>query len=121
MGLLGDLSALSAAGDGTPVVTSAYPDANRLASIVPSAKLIATILVFTPSKAATRAGSAKEEYLDTHLYMLSAADSKHDLPLYPRLQPAKRHDTVSLDRSTIEFQQLFSLKHGGQNASRRRS
>ncbi|WP_246608519.1 hypothetical protein [Paenibacillus agaridevorans] len=43
------------------------------------------------------------------MYMISAADSKHDLPLYPRLQPASRHDAVSLVASSAEFKQRFSL------------
>jgi len=41
--------------------------------------------------------------------MLAAANSKHDLPLYPRLQPASRHDAVSLVVSSIEFAQRFTL------------
>jgi hypothetical protein len=41
--------------------------------------------------------------------MVSAADSPHDLPLYPRLHPASRHDAVSLVMSTVEFKQRFTL------------
>ncbi|WP_235332387.1 hypothetical protein [Paenibacillus terrae] len=41
--------------------------------------------------------------------MFSAADSPHDLPLYPRLQPTSRHDAVSLVMSTDEFKQRFTL------------
>lgn len=41
--------------------------------------------------------------------MISAADSKHDLPLYPRLQPASQHDAVSLVASSAEFKQRFAL------------
>lgn len=41
--------------------------------------------------------------------MISAANSKHDLPLYPRLQPASRHNVDSLVISTIEFKQCFTL------------
>lgn len=43
------------------------------------------------------------------MYMISAADSKHDLPLYPRLQPASRHDAVSLVMSTVKFKQRLTL------------
>lgn len=43
------------------------------------------------------------------MYMISAADSEHDLPLYPRLQPASRHDAVSLVMSAVEFKQRFTL------------
>ena len=41
--------------------------------------------------------------------MISAADSHYDLPLYPRLQPASRHDAVSLVVSSVEFKQRFTL------------
>lgn len=41
--------------------------------------------------------------------MISAADSPYDLPLYPRLQPASRHDAVSLVVSSVEFKQRFTL------------
>ena len=41
--------------------------------------------------------------------MISAADSRYDLPLYPRLQPASRHDSVSLIASSVEFKQRFTL------------
>ncbi|WP_378127785.1 hypothetical protein [Cohnella boryungensis] len=41
--------------------------------------------------------------------MLTAANSKHDLPLHPRLQPASRHDSVSFVVSTVEFSQRFTL------------
>jgi hypothetical protein len=78
------------------------PEANRLAIVAPKGLLIATILVFTPSPIAIQAGTASEKYFnDYHLYMVSAADSPHDLPLYPRLHPASRHDAVSLVMSTV--------------------
>jgi hypothetical protein len=41
--------------------------------------------------------------------MLSTSDSHYDLPLYPRLQPAPRHDSVSLVASAIEFSQRTTL------------
>ncbi len=43
------------------------------------------------------------------MYIISAANSKYDLPLYPRLQPASRHDAVRLVISTVEFKQRFTL------------
>src|SRR5690606_34477807 len=54
--------------------------------------------------------SARERYYcGYHLYMLTAANSPHDLPLYPRLQPASRHDALSFVVSTVEFSQRFTL------------
>jgi hypothetical protein len=41
--------------------------------------------------------------------MVSAADSPYDLPLYPRLHPASRHDSISLVISTVEYTQRFTL------------
>lgn len=41
--------------------------------------------------------------------MISTSDSHNDLPLYPRLNPASRHDSVSFILSFIEFSQRYSL------------
>jgi hypothetical protein len=110
-GLLGDLSALSAAGDGTPVITSAYPRSK------PTCDCRARGIVdcnhhrlYSQPDCNSGWDSAREKYFNGyHLYMISAADSKHDLPLYPRLHPASRHDAVSLVISTVEFRQRFIL------------
>ena len=40
---------------------------------------------------------------------MSACDSPHDLPLYPRLHPASCHDSVSFVVSSVEFSQRFTL------------
>ena len=110
-GLLGDLSALSAAGDGTPVVTSAYPRSKSTCDC--RARGIADCnhpRLYSQPDCNSGWDSAREKYFNGyHLYMISAADSKHDLPLYPRLHPASRHDAVSLVISTVEFKQRFTL------------
>lgn len=111
LGLLGDVSALSAAGDGTPVVTSAYPRSKPTCDC--RARGIAECnhpRLYSQPDCNSGWDSAREKYFNGyHLYMISAADSKHDLPLYPRLQPASRHDAVSLVASTVEFKQRFTL------------
>ncbi|MFD0717713.1 transposase [Paenibacillus sp. GCM10027626] len=111
LGLLGDLSALSAAGDGTPVVTSAYPRSKPTCDC--RARGIADCnhpRLYSQPDCDSGWDSAREKHFNGyHLYMISAADSKHDLPLYPRLQPASRHDAVSLVMSTVEFKQRFTL------------
>lgn len=111
LGLLGDLSALSAAGDGTPVVTSAYPRSKPTCKCRALGKADYNHpRLYSQPDCNSGWDSAREKYFNGyHLYMISAADSKHDLPLYPRLQPASRHDAVSLVMSTVEFQQRFSL------------
>ncbi|WAH44436.1 hypothetical protein NZD89_14205 [Alicyclobacillus fastidiosus] len=42
-----------------------------------------------------------------HLYTFVAADSPYDLPLYPRLQRASRHDATSWVVSAREFVERF--------------
>lgn len=111
LGLLGDLSALSAAGDGTGVATAAYPRSK------PTCDCRAQGLpdcnhdrIYSQPDCDSGWDSARERYFNGyHMYMISAADSKYDLPLYPRLQPASRHDAISLVVSTIEFKQRFTL------------
>ncbi|WP_240421302.1 hypothetical protein [Paenibacillus periandrae] len=105
------MKALTIAGDGTPVVTTAYLRSK------PTCNCSAQGLANCPhrreySQPDCDSGwdSARERYFNGyHLYMLAAANSKHDLPLYPRLQPASRHDAVSLVVSSIEFAQRFTL------------
>lgn len=111
LGLLGDVSALSAAGDGTPIVTAAYPRSKPTCDC--RARGIAECnhpRLYSQPDCNSGWDSAREKpFNGYHLYMISAADSKHDLPLYPRLQPASRHDAVSLVISTVEFKQRFTL------------
>ena len=111
LGLLGDCSALRVAGDGTPVVTAAYPRSKPTCDC--RARGIADCnhpRLYSQPDCDSGWDSAREKYFHGyHLYMISAADSKHDLPLYPRLHPASRHDAVSLVLSAVEMQQRFTL------------
>lgn len=111
LGLLGDLSALSAAGDGTPIVTAAYPRSKPTCDC--RARGIADCnhpRLYAQPDCNSGWDSARERFFNGyHLYMISAADSTYDLPLYPRLQPASRHDAVSLVVSAVEFKQRFTL------------
>lgn len=111
LGLFGDVSALSTAGDGTPIVTAAYPRSKSTCDC--RARGIADCnhpRLYSQPDCNAGWDSAREKYFNGyHLYMLSATDSKHDLPLYPRLHPASQHDAVSLVMSTVEFRQRFTL------------
>ncbi|MFC0216758.1 transposase [Paenibacillus chartarius] len=111
IGLLGDLNALTLAGDGTPVVTAAYPRSKPTCEC--SAQGLAPCShrrAYSQPDCDSGWDSARERYFQGyHLYMLSAANSQHDLPLYPRLQPASRHDAVSVVVSSMEFTQRFTL------------
>ena len=111
LGLLGDTNTLTVAGDGTPIVTSAYPRSKSTCDC--SAQGLADCShrrLYSQPDCDSGWDSSREKYFNGyHLYMLSAANSQHDLPLYPRLQPASRHDAVSVVVSTIEFTQRFTL------------
>lgn len=111
LGLLGDLSSLSLAGDGTPIVTAAYTRSKSTCLChAQGLEGCHHPRVYSQPDCDSGWDSAREKYFNGyHLYMLSAADSKHDLPLYPRLQPASRHDAVSLVLSMMEFKQRFNL------------
>ncbi|MHB0968118.1 MAG: transposase [Bellilinea sp.] len=111
LGLLGNMNALSLAGDGTPVVTAAYSRSQstcdcRAQGLAPCNHP----RIYSQPDCNSGWDSAREKYFNGyHLYMLSASDSPYDLPLYPRLQPASRHDAVSLVVSAVEFKQRFTL------------
>ncbi|WP_245809765.1 transposase [Cohnella massiliensis] len=111
LSLLGDPQALAIAGDGTPVVTAAFPRSKPLCDC--HARGIAKChhpRLYSQPDCDLGWDSAREKYVSGyHLYMLTAANSHHDLPLYPRLQPASRHDAVSFVVSTVEFSQRFTL------------
>lgn len=111
LGLLGDPASMSVAGDGTPVHTTAYLRSKSVCDC--RAQGLATCShprLYTQPDCDTGWDSSRERHFNGyHLYMLTAAGSPHDLPLYPRLHPAFRHDAVSFVLSTIEFKQCFSL------------
>ena len=111
LGLLGNLDSLSAAGDGTPVATASFPRSK------PSCDCYAQGIakcehprLFSQPDCNSGWDSSREKYYNGYsLYMFSACDSEYDLPLYPRLQPASRHDSVSFVTGSIEFAQRFTL------------
>lgn len=111
LGLLGDMGALSIAGDGTPVVTAAYPRSKPTCNC--HAQGLAKCnhpRIYSQPDCDTGWDSARERYFNGyHLYTLTAANSPYDLPLYPRLHPASRHDAVSFVVSSVEFSQRFTL------------
>lgn len=101
-----DLNHLSLAGDGTPIVTAS--------------RLRRTLLCDCNSKDRKRCNckrhfsqpdtdigwdSYRERYFSGyHLYMFVASDSDNDLPIFPLLQPASRHDLPSF------IQSFFTMK-----------
>lgn len=111
MGLIGDIDNLCAAGDGTPIVTAAYPRSKSTCDC--RAQGLANCphpRIYSQPDCNIGWDSHREKFYNGyHLYMISAANSHNDLPLYPKLQPASRHDSISLVISWAEFKQRFSL------------
>jgi hypothetical protein len=111
LGLLGDTSKLNAAGDGTPIVTSARTRSKSTCSC--RAQGLADCnhpRVYSQPDCDIGWDSSRERYFNGyHMYMFNACDSPHDLPLYPRLQTASCHDSVSFVISSVEFSQRFTL------------
>ena len=111
LGLLGEADTLAVAGDGTPVVTAAYPRSK--ATCVCHAQGLAKCnhpRIYSQPDCNIGWDSSRERYFHGyHLYTLTAASSPYDLPLYPRLHPASRHDAVSFVVGSVEFSQRFTL------------
>ena len=86
--LLGNMTALSVAGDGTPVVTAVYPRSKSTCDC--RAQGLAKCnhpRIYSQPDCNSGWDSSREKYFNGyHLYMMSASDSQYDLPLYPRFR-----------------------------------
>ncbi len=111
LGLLGDPTALNVAGDGTPLVTAAFTRSKATCNCFAEGhRSCRHPRIHSQPDCDIGWDSSRERYFaGHHLYVLSASDSPHDLPLYAKLQPASRHDSVSLVISSFEFQQRWTL------------
>src|SRR5579875_2686124 len=98
LGIIGDVSALSVAGDGTPVRTAAFPRSKRICDCKKRGinQCTCNRLYSQPDCDIGWDSHRNCHYFGYHLYMFTASDSRYDLPLYPRLGRASRHDSVSL-------------------------
>lgn len=92
MGRLGNVQALPIASDGTPVRTAAYPRSKRLCSCREQGIYSCNFpRLYSQPDCDSGWDSARECYFNGyHLYMFTAADSFHDLPLYPVERSNKR-------------------------------
>lgn len=111
LGLLGNTDTIVVASDGTPVVTAAYLRSKATCDC--HAQGLAKCnhpRIYSQPDCNSGWDSSRERYFNGyHLYTLTAASSPYDLPLYPRLHPASRHDAVSFVVSSVEFSQRFTL------------
>ena len=87
---------LAIAGDGTPVVTSARERKKRTCSCKESEiKACDCERWFSQPDCDVGWDSSRERfYHGYNFYMLTAANSENDLPLFPLLAPASRHDSI---------------------------
>ena len=109
LGIIGDVSALSVAGDGTPVRTAAFPRSKRICDCREKGidRCHCHRLYSQPDCNIGWDSHRNYHYFGYHLYMFTASDSHYDLPLYPRLGRASRHDSVSLIVSLKEFDHYY--------------
>ncbi len=113
LGLLGDLKKLGISGDGTPIATSSYLRSKSTCNCFNEGitKCHHSRIYSQPDINRGWDSSREKYYNGYHLYMLSASDSYYDLPLYPKLNPASRHDSVSLLLTLNEFHHRYSISH----------
>lgn len=111
LNLLGDLANLSLAGDGTPFETQRYPRSKATCECFKNGitSCVHPRILSQPDCNSGWDSSREKYYNGYHLYMLSACDSHYDLPLYPSLNPASRHDSVSFIITLRDFSQRYNL------------
>lgn len=89
-----DLSSLVLSGDGTEVVTSARHRYRKLCKCKEK-NCSCSRYYSQPDTDCGYDSSRHKFYYGYNLYMLTAADSKSDLPFFPLLQPASMHDSFA--------------------------
>ncbi len=111
LGLFGAPENFSAAGDGTPFETSRYLRSKSTCDCF--SKGITTCnhpRVYSQPDCNSGWDSSREKYYNGYsLYMINACNSFYDLPLYPRLNPASRHDSISFLFTLRDFLQRSNI------------
>ena len=109
MGLLGNTSMLSVAGDGTSVRTGANPYGKTLCKCRENRIFRCDCARrFSDPDADWGWDSYREQYFyGRSLYAFTASDSPYDLPIYLSLHKASRHDSVAFVISFFEMLKLY--------------
>lgn len=104
-GLLGNIQSLSILADGSPVKTGARAYGKILCECRKTGNWSCDCdRQFSDPDANYGWDSSREQYyFGRSLYMISAAESPYDLPLYPRLFRASKHDAVLFVSTFHEF------------------
>lgn len=94
MGLI-SLTFLALAGDGTPVYTSAQERKTRTCNCLKNGirDCKCNRIYHQPDCDIGWDSHRNRHYFGYDLYMLTASDSENDLPVFPFLSPASRHDS----------------------------
>jgi hypothetical protein len=109
IGLLGNVQALSIAGDGTSVRTGA----SRYGKSMCDCRKTGVFNCSCPRKFSDPDASwgwdsyREEYYYGRGLYAFTAADSPYDLPVYLNLHKARYHDSVAFVYSFLDVLQLY--------------
>jgi len=95
-GLLGNTNSLSILADGTPVVTGGRPYGKFLCECRKKGnwKCDCDRLFSDPDANYGWDSSREKYYYGRNLMMISASESPYDLPIYPRMYRASKHDSV---------------------------
>ena len=103
------LKALSLAGDGTPVYTAAQERKKRICHCLEKGILDCSCnrIYHQPDCDIGWDSHRNHYYFGYDLYMLTAADSKNDLPVFPFLSPASRHDSHGFLYNWFSMKQLL--------------
>ena len=86
---------LSLAGDGTPVETSRLERSKRICKCPPGSDCGCKRYYSQPDCNWGWDSSREKYFFGYHLYMFVASDSNNDLPVFPMLERAARHDMLS--------------------------
>lgn len=104
-----DLRSLSLAGDGTPVYTAARERQKRTCHCLEDGiRDCSYHRVYSQPDCSIGWDSHREcWYFGYGLYMLTASDSESDLPVFPFLGPASRHDSIGFLYAWFSMEQFL--------------
>ena len=95
---------LALAGDGSPVVTARLERSKRICNCAPGSDCKCKRKFSQPDCSWGWDSSRDKYFFGYHLYMFVASDSTNDLPVFPMLERASRHDMLSF------LHTFFSMK-----------
>jgi hypothetical protein len=104
-----DLDSLAVSGDGTPVYTAARERKTRTCNCLENGirDCQCNRIYHQPDCNIGWDSHRDHHYFGYDLYMLTASDSKNDLPVFPFLGPASRHDSHGLLYSLFSMYQYL--------------